>query len=991
MKFEAINQLLDVLVQRLNTEGAVSEIRKIRNILTTCQDIDISAGAEVLCRSLALSFSLPFSEVLGVYVLKACREVFRWTSDRKKLLDAVDDRLERGPAERADAHLIYSILLWLEPEGPEDRESAVRWGEEARKIAARLGQDTLASWAERICVGINVVEQGNRLLAYGHLEAAIAAYQQAISRFPDFISAWLNLGTSYLMRNKPYDRYEALKAAKQVLRIDPEHWYARQILAEIYLNQGKLEEAEGELQKAMSLEGAKPSLLHALGIVRSAQGKANSAISLFRRAIALKSNLPIIGEPWLSLGCELQKRGQYEDAISAYQQAVTITPTLWPPWGNLIHCLLKMNRLAEAAQEVRGYLAVQLFKRIPMAAIGVARDFSEVVQGEILTNYELLAHGCPDDGLPGCGRNIVDLYLNTVQESLIGGLKFREFNEMEVATGLLRIGMLWCWYARKLSEKELSKEFARERLYAIKQRFNDVLPLEEKMSGFASIWPELEARMETTSPKEFGGEMLRHESKWLKSVGIRRAQGEVEDLRMRLQGNLWVHLCEYEKEQERIHLERVHYYMELLKGHTVLHKLTDPEIMSTMIDAQRWNHYIGSLPVKVDSTAVVDLKTCLESLPENAIAISFFRLRRILLPDLLLTIVLRRGQKECLKVVRDTERLMRFEDAAKRLKQLHHQVAVHRKVPATGRVFCELSGEEKELKGKELVQAIVEWEKKQLRQAYESILEGVIDVEELRGTDLYVSPSPEMYSIPFGLLLKGDEFLNSIVRSITIVPIFSLEQFRHNGYFPDKEGLVLCLDQIWEDEAKKRAASRCGKWCKGVPYLMFEHDLPNFKGDVMSKYNEWIRAMVVKGRPHIIGHHDVSEWSRSTKQEPNLGDFGRYLYEAPQKLSVDILSLEACWGGTWSEPEDLMGLFVSFLASGVSHVIASPYSVVPTATSGKLFDCIYGHSIGTKNGNINLQIACALREAAESVRQASLNSDDTIPTLWGALQLYGIV
>ena len=307
------------------------------------------------------------------------------------------------------------------------------------------------------------------------------------------------------------------------------------------------------------------------------------------------------------------------------------------------------------------------------------------------------------------------------------------------------------------------------------------------------------------------------------------------------------------------------------------------------------------------------------------------------------------------------------------------------KVPSVAHVFCKLSGEKKELKGRELVEAVAEWEKKYLRQAYEAVIEGVINIEELRSKNLYVSPSPEMYDIPFGLLLRGDEFLNSIVSSIMVVPNFSLRQFQYKDYLTKGGGLVLCLDECWQDEARRRAeklSANCRVECK----------LSTFKGDVKAKYNEWIEAIGEVGRAHIIGHHDVLQWSHSTTQEPNLGQFGRYLYDAPKKLSANVLSVEACWGGTWSDPEDLMGLFVSFLASGVSQVIASPYSVVPSATSGKLFDYIYGRwrHLETVNGTTSLQIAHVLREAAEVVRLGSANSDDTIPTLWGALQLYAV-
>lgn len=438
-------------------------------------------------------------------------------------------------------------------------------------------------------------------------------------------------------------------------------------------------------------------------------------------------------------------------------------------------------------------------------------------------------------------------------------------------------------------------------------------------------------------------------------------------------------------------MQRAHYYMELLKGHTILHKLADPRIMGTAIDPQKWNRYVSSLPVKVGQTATVDLEACTASLPENAIGLSFYFLRRPLLPDWLLAIMLTPGQDPRLKIVESEERLRSLQKVAARVKRVHHQVAVREKVPAIGRAFCELAGEKRELKGRELAEAVAEWEREELRQAYEAILKGVIDVEELRGKDLYISPAPEMYDIPFGLLLKGDEFLNSIVESVTVIPIFSLRQFERKGYFPDKEGVVLSLGEDWAGDTENRAKRLSfSGWCNGVPHQKIERGLSEFKGDARAKYNEWIRVMAEMAMVHVIGHHHASQWSHSTIQQPNLGQFGNYLYEALQKLSVGVLSLEACWGGTWSEPEDLMGLFVSFIASCVSHVIASPYSVVPACTSGRLFDRIYACPLESGNGSVGLQIARAVRDAAEQVRHASANFEDAIPTLWGALQLYSV-
>ena len=460
-------------------------------------------------------------------------------------------------------------------------------------------------------------------------------------------------------------------------------------------------------------------------------------------------------------------------------------------------------------------------------------------------------------------------------------------------------------------------------------------------------------------------------------------------MRWRLKGNLWIHVYEFQKQNLREHLERAHYYMELLKGHTVLHRLVGLNGTSPSLDIDKWNRYAASLPVRVDRTAVADLSMCTKSLPDNAIGLSFYFLCRDLLPDLLLLVVLQRDKEPCLKIVNGTERLKKYQTAAELLQHVHDLVAWRQKVPSVGRTFCALTGEKEQLSGTKLVTAVAEYEQKQLSQAYEAVLEGLIDEEELQGKDVYISPSPEMYDIPFGLLCSKKGFLNTLVQSITIVPIFSLHHSERPKIFEHADGLVLSLDPCWEEVSSKRVAKLSQTWCKKPLTQQTEHQLPAFTGDPTAKYKHWTEMMPVNGFTHIIGHHDTALWSKPPDQVPNLAQFGKYLYEAPVKLSVNGLALEACWGGTWSNSEDMMGMFVSFLANDVSWIIASPYSVVPNFTCGKLFDYIYEQPLTSEYGPPSSRIACILRDAAESVRHpTSPTSEDIIPSLWGALQLY---
>lgn len=975
MKCYALNKFLEILGERLEDKEATSEIDRLRAILNARRDI--SASLEVLCNCLPWAFITPVIDTLK-YARSACAEVLSACSDKEQVLDAVDDFLAGQSVKRDEACLMQALLLWETC----DLEAGAKWAEEAERIAENLNRGSQRSWSRRMYAGIHI-GIGLELRDQGKLSAAEAAFQTAVKVWPDLSVAWANLG---IARAEQERLDEAMSAYERALKVNSKELGAWNGIGEVFICRGNLQKAENWLRKGIAVCGSNAHLCNSLGLVEAQQGKLLCAATSFRKALALRPESAIT---WSNLGLALHGIGRHEEGIEAFNKAIALDPWEWRASQNLIDYCLYLDMPRNAARELRRYLLLQL-RRANEAPLWVARDFSALARRGLLMHYDLVAQADFPNRPPGCGKHIVDYYLMAVEQSLSYGLKVSELEPAQVMTNLFHIGTLWCSYAETLAQKGFSKLHARERLYAIKREIDGALPQQTYASGFASAWPELKAKMQTTLPEEFAHEMLRRESKWLRSVGKRREAGEVEDLRWRLKGNLWVHMFEYEREQKIEHLERVHYYMELLKGHTVLHKLADPRIMGAAIDIQKWNWYISSLPLKVDQTPIVDLRVCAASLPENSVALSFYFLRRELIDGKLLVIMLKPDQPPCLKTVDVVNRLEDFQDAARLLKQVHHQVAWWEKVPAIGRVFCELSGGKEVLKGRELTKAVAEWEKNQLRRAYKAILEGTIDAEELRGKNVYVSLSPEMYDIPFGLLLREDKFLNSIAKSISVVPIFSLRQFQRKGYFPEKDSIVLCLDRTWEGDANKRAESLSANWCNGTPRLTVECELPNFKGEANAKYNEWIKTIVEMGKVHIIGHHDAFQWSHSNEQRPNLGQFGRYLYEAPEKLFADVLSLEACWGGTWSEPEDLMGLFVSFLASGVSHVIASPYSVVPAATSGKLFDCIYRYPLETENGNIGVQIARAIREAAETVRVASPNSDDTIPTLWGALQLYGV-
>ena len=623
MKCEALNEFIDLLSEHVQTEEARGEINEIRNILKIRSDL--SSRVEALCQSLSLLFTLPVIDLVYASFNSVFSEALSWCSEQKEFLAAMRCQLDHETMDRASACLIRSLVL----RRTHNLKVAARWDEAAMRITKRSNQHTKMSWAQRNSAG-TLIKIGNDLRSTGNVRKAEVVYKRATELWPALPHSWGSLGMIYVEQGK---LCEAMVMFKQALEKDRREWRVWDAIADIYCRQGNLEKAESVVREGMEISLEAEMLYEMLAQIQTLAGKLFLAISSCRRIL---SNHPEVNRVWRSLGITYENIHWYEPAVEAYRTSIALDPHGQTALPNLILLLLKVRKLPDAAEELRKYLVFQL-KKAKVTPLLVARDFKDITSCKLLTRYNIVLRSDTVDKLPGTGEHIIDQYLIIVQQCLINGLKSRDLQYRDVITGLFHIGVLWCLYGSRLPKKGPTKRFCRERLYAIKRDFFDGFPRESQIFGFTSAWPGLEARMEKTTQKEVAQEMIDQESKWLEVVGQRRKQGEVEDLRWRLLGNLWVHEFEYQHEQQakqqREHMERVHYYMELLRGHTVLRKLADPEILGTMIDTKKWNCWVDSLPVNIHKTPVIDLKACTESLPPNAVGLSFYFLRRELIDD----------------------------------------------------------------------------------------------------------------------------------------------------------------------------------------------------------------------------------------------------------------------------------------------------------------------------------------------------------------------
>ncbi|GAA4486776.1 tetratricopeptide repeat-containing sulfotransferase family protein [Gluconacetobacter asukensis] len=138
-----------------------------------------------------------------------------------------------------------------------------------------------------------------------------------------------------------------------ILKRDPTHLQAMQVLGTFYAQQQQLERAIPLLRVAQERDPNNPVGLNNLGMALQAAGEHDEAISCFRKAIELR---PSYVMALSNLGTALAEQGNHEAAIQSYRDALSITPNDPVALNNLGTSLRSTGRTKEAVREFQAAL-----------------------------------------------------------------------------------------------------------------------------------------------------------------------------------------------------------------------------------------------------------------------------------------------------------------------------------------------------------------------------------------------------------------------------------------------------------------------------------------------------------------------------------------------------------------------------------------------------------------------------------------------------------
>jgi tetratricopeptide (TPR) repeat protein len=196
-------------------------------------------------------------------------------------------------------------------------------------------------------------------------------FTNALKYYPDTLSARMNLITLYLDSGKPD---AAMQQAKELLLLQ-ERGRTHRLIGDIYLDEHKYAEAEQEYKTAVSMEPNSPEHYIRLGDLYAIQGRLKEAEQQYLHVLALDpkqidvyDNLAsvylaetryedaedtarkMLAEQPLSdrghyiLGISLERQHKIVDAISEFEQTVTLNPMNADAFASLAADYLYMGR-----------------------------------------------------------------------------------------------------------------------------------------------------------------------------------------------------------------------------------------------------------------------------------------------------------------------------------------------------------------------------------------------------------------------------------------------------------------------------------------------------------------------------------------------------------------------------------------------------------------------------------------------------------------------
>jgi tetratricopeptide (TPR) repeat protein len=215
-----------------------------------------------------------------------------------------------------------------------------------------LWRDTLAKNPDSWMVHANL---GDALARKGNADGAFRSYQRALELAPHLPETHWNVGVGLALRG---EHVAALREFDEALRLSENgdsFPQARHSRGNVLLEQGKVDEAKAEFERAVA---QKPGLAEAhfkLGFIAEQQGRTDDAIRHYTNAVTHRMDFD---EAHYNLANVLLSARRFDEAMVHYSQSIRINPTRAEAHANLGAAFLQTGRLDDAIRAYQTALSI---------------------------------------------------------------------------------------------------------------------------------------------------------------------------------------------------------------------------------------------------------------------------------------------------------------------------------------------------------------------------------------------------------------------------------------------------------------------------------------------------------------------------------------------------------------------------------------------------------------------------------------------------------
>src|SRR6516164_7107918 len=233
-----------------------------------------------------------------------------------------------------------------------------------------------------------------------NIRQAIAFYEQAIARDPNYALAYSGLAEAYVIMPNytavvaPREAFSKAKAAAlKALQLDNKLAEAHTALADVLFDDFDMAGSISEFQRAIALNPNYATAHQWYGCdPLRALGRFDEAIAEGKRAVELDPLSPVINS---DLGQTLSVARRYDEAIAQFHKTLEIDPTFWVAHSALGGALERKGDLPAAIAEFTKaqQLSDDLRARVPLAAAKAQSGNKEAAVQMLAELEELARHG----------------------------------------------------------------------------------------------------------------------------------------------------------------------------------------------------------------------------------------------------------------------------------------------------------------------------------------------------------------------------------------------------------------------------------------------------------------------------------------------------------------------------------------------------------------------------------------------------------------------